>query len=188
MRMPTITPARLLTAEEFARLPQPEDGTQQELVKGVIITMPSPSFYHGLCCNRIGRKLGNFVDEGQRGFVTNNDSGVILARDPDTVRGPDLAFWGRERMPEFPRQGYPSVPPDLVVEVLSPSDVFLTVQRKVLQYLGAGVRLVWIMVPEDRSVAVYRPGQDPRILSNSDTLSGEDVLAGFSCPVTELFP
>jgi Uma2 family endonuclease len=186
--MSTIPQTRLLTAEDFARLPQPEDGSQQELVNGAVITMPPPSFYHGLCCNELGYRLGKHVREQKLGYLTNNDSGVVLARDPDTVRGPDLAFWGRERMPQLPRQGYPSVPPDLVVEVLSPSDVFLSVQKKVLQYLGAGVRLVWIVVPEDRSVAVYRPGQDPRILSNSDTLSGEDVLAGFSCPVTELFP
>jgi Uma2 family endonuclease len=186
--MSTITPPRLLTAEEFARLPQPEDGSQQELVNGVVITLPPPSFYHGQVCSKIDRKLGVFVEANQRGWITCNDSGVILARDPDTVRGPDVAFWGRERLPEPPQEGYPSIPPDLVVEVLSPSDVFTKVQRKVQQYLHAGVRLVWIVVPEDRSVAVYRPGQEPRILSNGEVLSGEDVLPGFSCPVAELFP
>jgi Uma2 family endonuclease len=186
--MSTITPARLLTAEEFARLPQPEDGSQQELVNGVVITMPPPSFHHGRVCSNVGCQLGVFIDANQRGWLTSNNSGVILARDPDTVREPDLAFWGRQRLPEPPREGYPSIPPDLVVEVLSLSDVFTSVQRKVQQYLRAGVRLVWIVVPEDRSVAVYRPGQEPRILSNSDTLSGEDVLAGFSGPVAELFP
>src|SRR5947209_14257984 len=98
-QMSTVIQARLLTAEEFAQLPQPEDGSQQELVNGVVLTMPPPSFYHGLCCNRLGRKLGNFVDDARLGFVTSNDSGVILAREPDTVRGPDLAFWSRDRMP-----------------------------------------------------------------------------------------
>lgn len=186
--MSTITQGRLLTAEEFARLPQPEDGSQQELVKGVVVTMPPPSFYHGLCCNRIGRKLGNFVDEGRLGFVTNNDSGVILARAPDTVRGPDLAFWRRERMPEPQRTGYPDIAPDLVVEVLSPSDVFPQILRKVQQYLRAGTQEVWVVVPEDRSVTVCRPGQEQVILGNGETLSGGEVLPGFSCPVGELFP
>ena len=186
--MSAITKSRLLTAEEFALLPQPEDGSHQELVKGVVITMPPPSFYHGLCCNEMGYRLGKHVREQKLGFVTNNDSGVVLARDPDTVRGPDVAYWSRERMPEPPREGYPSIPPDLVVEVLSPSDVFLNVQRKVQQYLRAEVRMVWIAIPEDRSIAVCRPGRETSILTNGETLNGEDVLPGFSCPVAELFP
>jgi Uma2 family endonuclease len=186
--MSAITQARLLTAEEFAELPNPEDGSQQELVKGVVITMPPPSFYHGHVRLKIGRKIGDFVEARQLGVATSNDSGVILERDPDTVRGPDVAYWSRERLPEPPRKGWPNVAPDLVVEVLSPSDVFTSVQRKVQQYLRAGTRVVWILVPEDRSVAVCRSGQDQKILSNGETLSGEDVLPGFSCPVAELFP
>jgi Uma2 family endonuclease len=176
-----------MTAEEFDELPQPEDGSQQELVNGVVVTMPPPSFYHGLCCNRIGRKIGNLVEDAKLGYVTCNDSGVILAREPDTVRGPDLAFWSRQRMPEPPRAGYPEIPPDLVVEVLSPSDVFPQILRKVQQYLRAGTREVWVVVPEDRSVTVCRPGQDQVILSNSESLSS-DILPGFSCLVGELFP
>jgi Uma2 family endonuclease len=183
-----LVPTRLLTAEEFAVLPQPADGLQQELVKGVIITMPPPGFYHGVVCLLLGRKLGNFIDAHDLGWITSNDSGVILARNPDTVRGPDLAFWGRERLPQPPRQGYPSVAPDLAVEVLSPSDVFTRVQQKVQEYLSAGVRLIWILVPEDRSVAVFRAGKPSSVLFNGEALSGEDVLPGFSCPIAELFP
>jgi Uma2 family endonuclease len=186
--MHPTAPAPLLTAEEFSRLPQPPDGSQQELIKGVIVTMPPPSFYHGRVCAMICRKLGNFVEAHNLGYFTSTDSGVILARNPDTVRGPDIAFWSHERLPQPPREGYPTVPPDLVVEVLSPSDVFTRVQRKVEDYLRAGVRLVWILVPEDRSVAVFHAGNPPSVLSNGETLSGETILPGFSCPVTELFP
>lgn len=185
--MSTIAPG-LLTAEEFALLPQPDDGTQQELVNGMIVTMPPPSFYHGQVCSKIDRKLGVFIDDHKLGWITSNDSGVILSRDPDTVRGPDLAFWSRQRLPDPPRQGYPSVVPDLVVEILSPSDVFTNVQRKVQQYLRAGVTLAWVAVPEDRSVAVFRAGRDPIVLSNGEAITGEDILPGFSCPVGELFP
>jgi Uma2 family endonuclease len=186
--MSTAAGSRLLTAEEFAALPQPADGSQQELVKGVILTMPPPGFYHGQVCSKIDRKLGVFIDTHKLGWITCNDSGVILARNPDTVRGPDVAYWSRERLPEPHRQGYPNVAPDLVVEVLSPSDVFMHVQRKVHEYLKAGVRLVWILVPEDRSVAVFYTGKQSNILVNGETLDGEDVLPGFSCPVAELFP
>jgi Uma2 family endonuclease len=186
--MSAIAQPKLLTAEEFMRLPQPEDGSQQELVQGVIVMVPPPSFYHGICCSRVCRKVGNFVEDRGLGFVTSNDSGVILERDPDTVRGPDVAFWSKERLPTPPAEGYPSVAPDLVVEVLSPSDLFPRVLRKVQQYLKAGVRMVWVLVPEDRSVTVCRPGEEQRILSENETLDGADVLPGFTCPVAELFP
>jgi Uma2 family endonuclease len=188
MRMSTIAQTQLLTAEEFAQLPQPEDGSQQELINGVVITMPPPSFYHGQVCSKIDRKIGNYIDSNQLGYITSNDSGVILKRGPDTVRGPDLAYWSRERMPEPPRSGYPEIAPDLVVEVLSPSDVFPQILRKVQQYLRAGTREVWVVVPEDQSVTVCRPGQEQVILSNGETLSGGDLLPGFSCPIAELFP
>jgi Uma2 family endonuclease len=98
-----------LITDEFARMPDPADGSRQELVRGVIETMPPPSFYHGRCCSRIDRKLGIFIDENQLGYLTGNDSGVILEHDPDTVRGPDIAFWSRDRLPDPPQQGYPSV-------------------------------------------------------------------------------
>src|SRR5260370_36111589 len=120
--------------------------------------------------------------------MTDNASGWILASEPETVRGPDLAFWRRERMPEPPRTGYPDIPPDLVVEVLSPSDVFPQILRKVQQYLRAGTREVWVVVPEDRSVTVCRPGQDQVILGNGETLGGGDVLPGVSWPGAELVP
>ncbi len=186
--MSTISTIPLMTAEDFALLPSPEDGTQQELVQGVLITMPPPSFYHGQVCSKFDRKLGGFIDDHRLGWITSNDSGVILAHRPDTVRGPDIAFWSRERMPEPPRKGYAEIAPDLVVEVMSPSDVFTQLLRKVQQYLRAGTREVWIAVPEDRSVAVCRPGQEQVILSNGETLTGGDVLPGFSCLVADLFP
>jgi Uma2 family endonuclease len=185
--MTTATVGTRLTAEQFARLPQPEDGTLQELVRGVMETMPPPGFLHGVCCNAIGYLLQKHVREQRLGFVTNNDSGVILERDPDTVRGPDVAYWGRERLPSPPQEGYPDVAPDLVVEVLSPHDLFPRVLRKLQEYLRAGVRLVWVVVPEDRSVSVHAPGQQPVLLAETETLSGGDVLPGFQCRVAELF-
>ena len=186
--MSAVPQTRLLTAEEFARLPQPEDGSQQELVQGVVITLPPPSFYHGLCCNELGSRLGKHVQEQKLGYVTSNNSGVILARGRTRCVGRISPFGSRQRMPEPLRTGYPDIAPDLVVEVLSPSDVFPRILRKVQQYLRAGTSEVWIVVPEDWSVTVCRPGQEQVILSNGETLSGGDVLPGFSCPVAELFP
>src|SRR5262245_30352519 len=174
---------RLLTAEEFSRLPEPVDGSRQELVRGVIETMPPPGTYHGVCCARLGRRLGNFVEDNRLGHLASNDSGFITERDPDTVRGPDLSFWRRERLPELPSQGYVTIVPDLVVEVISPNDMFARVQRKLQHYLKHQVKLIWVVLPEDRSVTVYRPGQAPATLTDSEVLSGEDILPGFTCPV-----
>src|SRR5262245_2382385 len=88
-----VTSMALLTAEEFAHLPQPEDDSLQELVNGVVVTVPPPSFYHGRVCMEMVLKLGECVGGRSTGSVTCNNSGVILSRNPDTVRGPDLAFW-----------------------------------------------------------------------------------------------
>jgi Uma2 family endonuclease len=178
---------KLITAEEFALMPEPSDGSQQELVRGAIVTMPPPKGRHGACCSRVDRRVGNFVEANNLGHVCANDTGWILERDPDTVRGPDVAFWNKERLPEIP-DSYIEVPPDLAVEVVSPGDQWSRIQNKVRQYLHCGVRLVWVVDPEDRSVSVYRSQQQGKILGENDTLTGEDVLPGFSCLVKDLMP
>lgn len=178
---------RLITAEEFFKMPSPPDGSRQELIQGVVVTMPPPGGRHGVCCLKVGRKLGNFVDEHQLGTVTCNDAGFITERDPDTVRGPDVAFWRKARLPEVP-PGYIELSPDLAVEVVSPDDHFARVQRKVVHYMTHGVALLWVVDPDDRSVTVYRPGQEMRILEEAETLTAEDLLPGFSCRVADLFP
>ncbi len=185
--MSTAT-AQLITAEEFFRMPAPPDGSLQELVRGRVETMPPPSTYHGVCCMEIGFRMRLYLKEHPIGWVASNDSGFITERDPDTVRGPDLSFWTRERLPQLPMEGYVALAPDLVAEVLSPHDFFARFQRKLLHYLHHKVRLIWVLVPDDRSVGVYRPGCDPVLLSNSDELTGDDVLPGFRCRVSELFP
>jgi Uma2 family endonuclease len=184
----SVATQRLITAEEFLRMPDPPDGSRQELVRGVIETLPPPSTYHGVCCLEIGYRLRKFVGDQQLGFIASNDSGFITERDPDTVRGPDLSFWSRQRLPQLPAEGYVTVAPDLVVEVVSPNDVFSRVQKKIQHYLKHEVKLIWLVLPEDPSVTVYRPQAPLVTLTNSDVLSGEDVLPGFACPVQELFP
>jgi Uma2 family endonuclease len=182
----TTATQKLITAEEFSRMPDPPDGSQQELVKGVIVTMPPPGGRHGVCCLKIGRHIGNFVEDKNLGTTASNDTGFITERDPDTVRGPDISFWTRERLPDVPVT-YIQIPPDLLVEVVSPSDHYARIQKRVSEYLDKEVRLIWIADPEDRSVTVYRPGQKMVVLSENETLTGEDVLPGFSCKVADLF-
>lgn len=184
--MAAATKKKLLTAEEFMQLPDPPDGSQQELVRGEIITMPPPKGRHGVCCIAIGALLHSYVKSKKLGLVSGNDAGTILERDPDTVRGPDVAFYSFKRVPKVP-DGYFEVAPDLAVEVLSPDSSFSKLQRKVEQYLKSGTSLVWVFDPEVRTVTVYRPKQQPETLEENEALSGEKVLPGFSCRVAECF-
>lgn len=185
--MSAITHKKLLTAEEFFLLPDPGDGSQQELVRGEIITMTPPGGMHGVSCNKAGRRLGNFVEDNDRGTVTSNDTGFITERGPDSVRGPDIAYWSKERLPVVP-VGYIEVAPDMLVEVLSPSNTSKLIREKLLEYFAKGVRLVWVIAPEDRTLTIYRTPDEGRILHETATVTGEDVLPGFSCRVSDLLP
>lgn len=175
-----------ITAEQFAEMLPATDGARYELIRGELVKMSPGNPRHGQVCIAIGALLHVFVKQKGLGRVAVNDPGVITERDPDTVRGPDVAFWSRERLPELPDK-FTSVPPDLAVEVVSPRDTHPQVVKKVLHFLDHGVRLVWVIDPEDRIATVYRSRQEVRILRETEELSGEDVVPGFSCRVSELF-
>src|SRR5690348_9511939 len=96
--MSATTRPKLLTAEEFFLLPQPQDGSQQELVRGEIVTMPPPGGLHGVTCYRAVRTIGAFVDGHSCGTMVCNDTGFITERAPDSVRGADISFWSSERL------------------------------------------------------------------------------------------
>ncbi len=183
----TITAEKLLTAAEFARRPDPPDGSKEELVKGVVVTMPPPGLDHGFCQFRIGGLIDTHARPRRLGRVAV-ESGLITERDPDSVRGPDVSFWSAERLPFDQRpRGYSDAVADLCAEVLSPSRRAVDIAEKVREYLQAGVRLVWVVDPIARTVAVHRPQQAERTLTVADTLTCEDVLPGFACPVADLF-
>jgi Uma2 family endonuclease len=177
---------KLITIEEFEKIPDPPDGSRLELVRGEVVVMPSSKARHGVICHRISRLLGNEVDPNKLGWVTTNDTGVILERDPDTMRGPDVAFWSIVRQPALPAE-YFEIPPDIAVEVLSPEDRRKEVREKIKEYLTHGVKLVWLVDPETRTVTVYQGSFRGTELDESDTLTGGDMLPNFSCKVSDLF-
>jgi Uma2 family endonuclease len=177
---------KLLTAEEFGRMPDPADGSKQELVKGVIVTVPPPKAIHGIVQSKIDRKLGAFIDERQLGWIVT-ESGTLLEQDPDTVRGPDVAFYSIARQPEVPPD-YFEIAPDLAVEILSPHARRAAVRAKIAEYIAAGVRLVWLVDPETRTVLEYRGSLRGTEYDQADTLTGADVLPDFSCRVADFFP
>jgi Uma2 family endonuclease len=176
----------LLTVEEFVKLPDPPDGSKMELVKGEVVLMPPPKGRYGVVCSRINRLVGSFADERKLGWVTANDAGVVLERGPDTVRGPDVAFWSIARQPEIP-DAYFEVPPDLAVKVLSPGDSRSAVRAKIKEYVFYGVRLVWLVDPKARTASVFGGTSRGKTLDESGILDGGEVLPGFTCKVAELF-
>lgn len=115
------------------------------------------------------------------------ESGYILFDDPPTLRGPDVAVVLRPRSTEDEPGGWVRGAPDVAVEVLSPSDTSSAMQQKTLDYLNAGSKRVWIVDPHARTVTVFRADGTARLFRDHEVLDGEDVLAGFSVPVTELF-
>jgi len=127
-----------MTVKQFARLPEPIDGERLELVRGEMVEMSRPKPRHGHICSKIDRRLGNFVEANELGWVLSNDTGVIVERDPDTVREPDLCFYSFKRMPALP-ETYSELAPELAVEVLSPDDRPSDVREKLRKYLAAGV-------------------------------------------------
>lgn len=182
-----VTAASLLTAEEYLLLP--DDGQPTELVRGHIVMMNMPGFDHGAICAKIARHLGNFVDEHDVGRVICNDSGVITGRDPDSVRGADVAFYSYDRVPKGVRRprGYPKAVPELVFEVRSPTDRETVLLEKIAEYLKAGVSVVCRVEPEDETVTVYYTDRPPATLTNEHALAGFDFLPGFSLPIRLIF-
>ena len=178
-----------LTARDLLRLGG--DDVRRELVNGRIIEMPPHGGIHGLIAGRIFRRLDEHVERAGGGEVLVGDVGFVLAvpGDPERVRAPDVAFVSKNRLPEgrLP-QGFLAGPPDLAIEVLSPSDDPVDVQQKVRDYLDAGARLVWLVAPQARTVTVFHSDGSARLLRDENALDGEDVLPGLMIPLAAVFP
>ena len=184
--MTTTTEARLLTADDLLRLYG--EGVRGELIRGVLCeTMPTGQV-HGKIVMNLGSALHQFVTPQGLGTLVASDSGVWLERDPDTVREPDIAFTSVEKLPlDAWNTGYAEMVPDLVVEIVSPSDSRREVHDKARMWLSHGVRLVWVVHPETRTVDVYQVDGDAATIGEDDSLDGLDVLPGFTCAVSAVF-
>jgi Uma2 family endonuclease len=177
---------KLMTAEDLEEM-APEE-VRYELIRGELQRMAPAGGEHGEVTFEIGRLTGNHVAAHGLGRVYSADTGFLLSRNPDTVLAPDVAFVRADRLPpQAERRGFMPVVPDLVVEVVSPSDRPGYVEDKVAIYLGAGVPLIWVFDPWQRRVRVHRPGQPMRELTIDDTLDGEDVLPGFRLAIRDVF-
>ena len=180
------TATQLMTADELMRLP--DDGMRHELVRGELQSMSPASARHGKIALKLGRSLGNYVEEHHLGETYGAETGFILESDPDTVRAPDVAFVRSERVASFDNErGYGPEAPDLAIEVISPNDSFSDVESKALDYLQAGTGMVIVVNPRNRTVTIYRAFADIAILTENDTIDGEDIVPGWTCQVRSIF-
>jgi Uma2 family endonuclease len=173
-----------ITGEELAAM---GDLGRTELVKGeVIYLMPTGhphSFYEG----NITGFLFAFVREHQLGRVLPGEVGIYTHRQPDTVRGADVAFISHERLARVQSKSFLDVCPELIVEVMSPDDTWEEVHEKLEEYFAVGAKLIWVMAPRQQRLHVYRSLTDLDVLTIQDTLIGGEILPGFQVPVAELF-
>lgn len=177
------------TAADLWRLG--EGDARRELVNGEVVEMPPTGGIHGKVVTRLARRLDEAAAARGTGEVITGDVGFVLhlPYDPERVRGPDLAFISTARLPDgrLP-QGFVAGAPDLVVEVLSPSDNPADLQQRVRDWLEGGARLVWLIAPEAKTATVYRPDGSARLLRESEALDGEDVLPGLTIPLADVLP
>lgn len=178
---------RITTADELLRMPN--DGQRRELVRGELRTMTPAGSEHGRVSACVLMNLGQYVQATGLGTVFEGQTGFRLSSRPDTVRSPDVGFVSRERLEPGTAAptGYWPGAPDLVVEVISPSDSFTEVHQKVREWLDAGARMVLVVDPDERTVIVYRSLDHARILGPNDEIDGEDVVPGWRCEVRKLF-
>jgi len=181
--VPDMT-APLMTAEELLQTSIPHKRT--ELVHGRLVVHEPPGGRHGHVAAKLALRLGQHIDLTGAGDLFVGDVGFTLRRNPDTVRGPDLAFVRRERLPQPIPHAYLELAPDLVVEVLSYNDRPGETLAKVGDWLDAGARLVWVVDPERRLARIYRSDGTETSIDETEPLAGEDVLPGFSCPLASI--
>ena len=177
---------RALSVEDFAKLDTPENELL-ELARGCVVREPLPAARHGIICATIALELGLYAKHTGAGRVLGNDTGFVLSRDPATVRGPDVAFVRSERCAQV--DGWSTWiegPPDLAVEVLSPSNRKHQIHDKVGDYQRAGTSVIWLIDPDAQCIKVYE-GAAAQTLTMTDDLMCKHVLPGSSIPVAHVF-
>ena len=177
---------KLLTAEDLLRLHG--QGVKGELINGVLKEKVSAGAEHSFIAGNILAAIHGHVRRDRSGRVGGTDGGVLIRRNPDNVREPDVFFVSAERLPLDVRvQGYLEVVPELVVEIVSPSDSETDLREKIAMWLDFGVSMALEVRPADRAIAVHRPGVPSETLTGDDVLDIGDVLPGFSLPLSEIF-
>jgi Uma2 family endonuclease len=175
----------LMTAEELLQRPDLEPC---ELVAGRLVQMPPTGFEHGDVECGLGADLRAWAKASGRGKVAGGEVGIFIRRNPDTVRAADVLFISHERLARRGPSPYLDVPPELVVEILSPDDRWSEVMEKLEDYFSAGVDRVWVVDFRRRKIFAYRSLSDVETLGREDLLADEEILPGFSLRIADILP
>lgn len=175
---------KLITGEELGTM---GNLGRTELVKGEIVYMSPTGHPHGFIESNFGGILYVFVRQHKLGRVFVGETGIYTGREPDTVRGVDVAFISNERLAQVKSTSYLDVAPELIVEIVSPGDTWSEITQKLEEYFAIGVKLIWVADPSRQRVHVYRSLTEIDILTATDELTGGEVLPGFRVAIAELF-
>jgi Uma2 family endonuclease len=177
-------PEILMTGEELFRRP---DLNPCELINGRVVPRMPTGVKHGDIELELGARLRSYGKQSKRGRALGGEVGIYIRRHPDTVRAADLLYISEERFARLRSPSYLDIAPELVVEIVSPEDRWNEVMEKVSEYFEAGVVRVWVVDPKPHRVFVYRSPTEVVQLDERQILADEELLPGFSVPVSDLF-
>ena len=182
---PPLKNPKIWTDDELMSLP---DGNRYELINGELIDMGNSGALHGYVCSILVMALMNYILPRKLGIIL--DSSTAFTMQNGNKRSPDISFVSKANLQGFEQlpDGFLAGAPDLAIEVLSPNNTIAEIHQKLVEYFENGSRLVWVINLKQHYVLVYRSAKEPdRLLKQSDSLDGEEVIAGFTMPLSELF-
>jgi Uma2 family endonuclease len=180
---------KLMTAEEFYDfVNRPENRDRHfELEEGEVVEVSRPGEKHCVVCGNGVGILWSYTRQRKKGYVCSNDMGLVLEREPDTVRGPDISLYLETRKLKDLEVKWPKRLPKLIVEVLSPNDRRSKMQKRIYKFLEKGVAMVWLLDPEEETLTIFLPNRQPIVLEGDEEVSGLRALPEFRCKVSDFF-
>ncbi len=181
--------SKLMTAEEFydfVNTPRNRD-RHFELEKGEVVKVSRPGELHGAVCTNGIWLLSGYTRQKNKGYVLANDAGLVLERDPDTVRGPDISLYLEIRKLKQLEKKWPKRLPKLIVEVMSPNDRMGKMLKRIAKFLKKGVGMAWLLDPEDETLTIFMPKREPIVFERDEEIGDLKLLPDFRCKVADFF-
>jgi Uma2 family endonuclease len=179
----------VVTDDEFTELCRANPELRFERTStGAVIAMPPAGSETGYRNAGIGGQLWLWNEQHNLGYAFDSSAGFKLPN--GAIRSPDASWIMRERWEALPKKlrcGFAPIYPDFVIELVSPSDELETVQAKMREYLVNGVRLAWLIDPENRQVEIYQPGGGVTVMDNPATVPAGSTLPGFVLDLSRVF-